>query len=541
MMTRWFKNAIVYSLDVETYLDSNGDGVGDFQGLISKLDYLSGLGITCIWLLPFFPSPNRDNGYDVKDYYSVDSRLGDLGDFVQFMSKCHDLGIRVIIDLVINHTSIEHPWFLDARKSKDSPYRSFYIWSDRPLPFKKKEIVFPGEEDQVWTYDDAAQQYYFHRFYAEQPDLNIACEQLRKEILRIVEFWLYLRVDGFRIDAAERVIELDGASGNQRKMLDDFFETLRSFVASKNPDAVLLAEANVAPKDIGLYLRRNQRMHMLFNFYINQHIFLSLAKGDAKSLRAAFEKLPLCDDQQQWLNFLRHHDELTLTLLSDEQRALVFSQYAPQKTMRIYNRGIRRRLAPMVANDPRLLHLCYSILFALPGAVLLRYGDEIGMGDNLNLDGRVSVRTPMQWSSSHNAGFSTANARKIVHPIIKEGEYSFTRINVLAQQRDPNALLNFIERMITTRKQTPEIGIGKYSFSKNTPSGILAHTCEHDNVKMFFCHNFKDEVTTLALSDFIPEHSAVFEILCDGESAVHDGLIILDGFGFIWLRVENKI
>lgn len=541
MTPRWFKNAIVYSLDVETFLDGNGDGIGDFQGLISKLDYLSGLGITCIWLLPFYPSPNRDNGYDVKDYYNVDERLGDLGDFTQFMSRCKALGIKVVIDLVVNHTSNEHPWFLEARKNKTSPYRSFYIWSDEPKPFKKTEVLFPGEEDEVWTYDEVAGQYYFHRFYAAQPDLNFGCVQLKKEILRIVEFWLYLRVDGFRIDAAERVIESYGLARNERVLVDDFFEDLRTFVASKNPDALLLAEANVAPKEIKVYLKKDKRMHMLFNFYVNQQVFLSLATQDATILSSSFSALPARDEHQQWLNFLRHHDELSLALLSRRDSEVVLQEYAPLAVMRIYRKGIRRRLSPMMDNDPKYLRLIYSLLFSLPGAVLLRYGDEIGMGDNLSLEGRTAVRTPMQWSPAHNAGFSSAHPNTLVHPIIREGEYSYKKINVLNQQCDPNSLLNFIERLITTRKQTPEIGNGKYAFSKRAPRSVLIHTCTHENVSMLFLHNVANTIATLPLYDFIAENKIAFEILSDGESVVLGDLVVLEGLGFLWIRIENKL
>jgi maltose alpha-D-glucosyltransferase/alpha-amylase len=541
LMTPWFKNAIFYSLDVETFLDSDGDGVGDFQGLISKLDYLSGLGITCIWLLPFYPSPNRDNGYDVKDYYNVDSRLGDLGDFVQFMSKCKTLGIRVIIDLVINHTSIEHPWFLDARKNRESPYRSFYIWSDKPKPFKRRDLLFDGEEDTVWTYDDAANQYYFHRFYKEQPDLNIHCEKLRSELLRIIEVWLYLRVDGFRIDAAERIIESYGMDGTNGESLEGFLEEIRTFVASKNPEAILLAEANVPPAETNIYMRKDSRMHMLFNFFTNQNVFLALAKNNASILVDAFEQLPCCGENQQWLNFLRHHDELSLQLLSPSEIQTVFKKYAPNETMRIYKKGIRRRLSPMVNNDRQVLRFLYSLLFSLPGAVLLRYGDEIGMGDDLSLEGRTSVRTPMQWSPAKNAGFSGASGRSLVHPIIREGELAFKDVNVLTEQRDPQSLLNFIERLITTRKQTPEIGIGKYKFLKNVPKTVLAHHCEHEQVDMLFIHNFSNELLTLPLADMIDIAKTPFEILCDGESMVDDDLIILDGYGFLWLRIERKL
>jgi maltose alpha-D-glucosyltransferase / alpha-amylase len=536
-MAKWYKNAIFYSLDVETFLDSNGDGVGDFKGLMSKLDYLAGLGITCLWLLPFFPSPNRDNGYDVKDYYNVDNRLGDLGDFVKFMSMCKELGIKVIIDLVINHTSIEHPWFQMARENVNSPYREFYVWSDKPKKFRVEELMFQGEESTIWTYDKVAGQYYLHRFYKEQPDLNISCPVLRQEILKIVEFWLALGVDGFRVDAAELVIDNYGLKSSGKDRLELFLEELRSFVSSKNPDAILLAETNIKPGKVRTYLKGDKRMHMAFNFYANQHAFHALADGNASILAAGFKQLPVCTDDQQWLNFLRHHDELSLQLLSEKAVKKVFAVFAPDKRSRIYRRGIRRRLAPMVENNLSIIRMLNSLLFSLPGAVLLRYGDEIGMGDNLRLAGRASVRTPMQWSAAVNGGFSTASGTELVHPVVNDAEFGYERINVLSQQRDPDSLLNFIERLITTRKQTPEIGTGKYAFKKIARE-ILVHSCRTDDVTMAFIHNMSAAVFTIPAVDAIPKGGMVFEIFSDGESTLDEQLIILAPYGFMWVRVE---
>lgn len=540
-MAKWFRNAIVYSLDVETFHDSNGDGVGDFQGLISKLDYIAGLGATCLWLLPFYPSPNHDNGYDVSDYYNIDARLGDLGDFVQLISKCKDLGIKVVIDLVINHTSREHPWFKAARKSKSSPFREFYIWSDKPKKFSKEDLLFSGEEHTIWTYDDLAGQYYLHRFYKEQPDLNYTSTVLRQEILKIVEFWLHMRVDGFRIDAAELLIENYGMDSRPNHHPESFLNDIRRFVQSINPAAVLIAEANILPARTKKYLTGDDRMHMVFSFFINQCLFLSAARENASILVKAFNALRRPTENQQWLNFLRQHDELSLRLLSDRDAISVLQAFAPHKQMRIFKNGIRRRLAPMVGNDQRKLRMLYSLLFALPGAVLIRYGDEIGMGEDLSLEGRASVRTPMQWSNTKNAGFSSAHFRSLVHPVIREGEFSYTKINVLSQQRDPDSLLNFIERLITTRKQTPEIGIGTYQFLKGPSRKLLVHRCQFENVGMLFMHNFSAEVFTIPVESLIQEHNFLVEIFCDGQSTLDEGLIILDSHGYIWLRIENNV
>jgi maltose alpha-D-glucosyltransferase / alpha-amylase len=539
-MTKWFKNAIIYSLDVETFCDLNADGVGDFKGLISKLDYLSGLGITCLWLLPFFPSPNRDNGYDVKDYYNVDDRLGDLGDFVQFIKRCRELGIKVIIDLVINHTSIEHSWFKQARKDEASPFREFYIWSDKPLPFHKKDLTFHGEEPTMWTYDKQAGQYYLHRFYKEQPDLNISSPALRQELFKVMEFWLCLGVDGFRIDAAEMLIENYGMNNVKNKELELFLDQIREFLMSKNPDAILLAEANIPPKRVSTYFQDNKRMHMIFNFYMNQHLFLSFVKQDYRDLVKAFKKLPKPTLGQQWLNFLRQHDELTLALLNDTQAKTVLDIFAPDEEMRIYNKGVRRRLAPMVNNDQRKLQFLYSLLFSLPGAVLIRYGDEIGMGDDLSLEGRTSVRTPMQWSSRVHGGFSNAPSRKLVHPVIREGEFAYEQVNVLAQQRNPDSLLNFIERLITTRKQIPEIGEGNYKFFEPDQKEIIIHQCEQGNVRMLFLHNLSDQALKVPLKKLIRENEVVFEIFCDPGSRTEEKHFSLNTYGFMWLRCEKK-
>jgi maltose alpha-D-glucosyltransferase/alpha-amylase len=320
MKYHWYQNTIVYSLDVETFYDANGDGIGDFQGLIDKLDYLAALGITCIWLLPFFPSPNRDNGYDIKDYYNVDERLGCLGDFTQLMDKAQVFGIKILIDLVVNHTSIEHPWFRQAKRSRNNRYRNYYVWSDEPLVFDSVELSFSGEENTMWTFDDEAGQYYLHRFYKEQPDLNIMNPEVRGEILKIMGFWLKMGVSGFRIDAAPIIIEPHGIKGGEKEELEKIFEEMRSFLTSRKTDAILLAEANVKPAEVQTYLNGESRMHMIFNFYLNQHLFLGLTQGKAQPLIKAFSQLPHLQPDCQWLNFLRHHDELTLKSGEDSPR-----------------------------------------------------------------------------------------------------------------------------------------------------------------------------------------------------------------------------
>ncbi|HET9225160.1 MAG TPA: alpha-amylase family protein, partial [Thermoanaerobaculia bacterium] len=408
MIDLWYKDAVIYSLDVETFQDSNGDGIGDFRGLTERLDYLGSLGVTCLWLLPIHPTPNLDNGYDVQDYYAVDPRLGTLGDFVEFMHQARERGIRVMLDLVVNHTSTRHPWFQSARRDKSSPYRNFYVWSDT-LPDNAREgMVFPGYQDSVWTWDEEAKAYYFHRFYAHQPDLDISNPDVREEICRIMGFWLELGVSGFRLDAAPFLIEMKGAGAvgeDQYAYLREF----RDFLSWRRGDAILLAEANVEREKMAQYFGEGVRLHMLFGFLVNQHYFLALARQQAEPLIRGLKMPPPLPPTGQWANFVRNHDELDLGRLTPEEREEIARQFAPDPGMWLYERGIRRRLPPMLDGDRRRIELAYSLMFSLPGTPVLRYGEEIGMGDDLSLPERESVRTPMQWSREPNGGFSTAS------------------------------------------------------------------------------------------------------------------------------------
>jgi maltose alpha-D-glucosyltransferase / alpha-amylase len=531
MKYHWYQNTIVYSLDVETFYDANGDGIGDFQGLIDKLDYLAALGITCIWLLPFFPSPNRDNGYDIKDYYNVDERLGCLGDFTQLMDKAQVFGIKILIDLVVNHTSIEHPWFREAKRSRNNRYRNYYVWSDEPLVFDSVELSFSGEENTMWTFDDEAGQYYLHRFYKEQPDLNIMNPEVRGEILKIMGFWLKMGVSGFRIDAAPIIIEPHGIKGGEKEELEKIFEEMRSFLTSRKTDAILLAEANVKPAEVQTYLNGESRMHMIFNFYLNQHLFLGLTQGKAQPLIKAFSQLPHLQPDCQWLNFLRHHDELTLKLLSKKEKEEVFNRFAPDEQMRIYGRGIRRRLAPMVDGDNRLLKFCYSLLFSLPGVPLIRYGDEIGMGDDLSLEGRESVRTPMQWTSAPNGGFSSAkNGKKV----IAKGKFGFRKINVLTLQSQQHSILNWIEQLISVRKQCPEIGTGHLEIIPQQQESLLVHHFKSKHGDLWFAHNFSNRPVTFNYKKWMGAQQWV-QIF--GSKKAGDGTTVkIEAHGFHWWR-----
>lgn len=536
MHSSWYKNAIVYSLDVETFFDSNADGIGDFQGLIRKLDYLASLGITCLWLLPFYPSPNRDNGYDVMDYYNIDPRLGTLGDFTEFIQKSQDNGIRVIVDLVVNHSSIEHPWFQEARQDANSRYRQFYIWSDIPLPYNTQDLVFAGEEDTMWSYDEVAGQYYLHRFYKEQPDLNIGNPEVRKEILKIMGFWLKLGVSGFRIDAAEILIEPYGLSATEEADLVTILEEMREYINARKNDAILLAETNIYPDRMKTYLDEGRRMHMLFSFFVNQYLFLSVATEDPAPLVKSLLDLPDVHPSNQWLNFLRHHDELTLSLLSEQDKHRIFDRFAPEQHMQIYNRGIRRRLAPMLDWNVSLLKLMNSLMFSIPGIPLIRYGDEIAMGDDLSLEGRNSVRTLMQWSALKNGGFSDAAPEDLVKPLIRTGECGYESINVVESQKNPDSFFNWLKRLIATRRQCTEIGHGVMEIIELQHTGVLAHKYVYNDEQVLLLHNFSSQ--KIEISKNIPAlpRVSLSELLTENCTVGND-TIVMQGFGFAWLKV----
>lgn len=536
MQNLWYKNAIVYSLDVETFMDSNGDGIGDFPGLTQRLDYLAGLGITCLWLHPFYPSPNRDDGYDVMDYYNVDPCLGTLGDFVEFMHEARERGIRVLIDLVVNHTSIQHPWFQAARSDKNSKYRDYYVWLDNPPAIDPKELVFPDVEDSIWEYDEQAGAYYLHHFYKEQPDLNISNPVVRDEIRKIIHFWLELGVSGFRMDAVPYFVKNVEGLAEQYK-LESFLEDLREYTSSRNAEAVLLAEANVESELFSMYFGDGDRMHLLFSFFANQKKFLALARQEAAPLVDGLKQLPDIPQTGQWLNFVRHHDELTLDQLSEAEQNEIFQVFAPDKSMQIYGRGVRRRLPPMLNGDRRRIELTYSLLFTLPGIPLLRYGDEIGMGDDLSLPDRNSVRTPMQWSNAPNGGFSTASPDRLSKPMISQGEYGYPSVNVMAQQRDPNSLLSWMDQMIRIRKQCPEFGWGQWEILETDEPCVFAHCCQWQGKALIAVHNLADRACIVTLNS----HHPLVDLFGDRqyEPFQKSQPISLEPYGYRWFRVEQ--
>ncbi|HEX2535202.1 MAG TPA: alpha-amylase family protein [Chitinophagaceae bacterium] len=529
----WYKNALFYSLDVDTFLDANGDGTGDFHGLCDRLEYIADLGCTCLWLLPFYPSPNRDNGYDVKDYFGIDSRLGTMDDFRAFIRKARELDIRILIDLVVNHTSVEHPWFQEARRDRNAPYRDYYVWSDEPLAYEKEHLMLTGEEDTMWTYDPVAGQYYLHRFYKEQPDLNIACPAVRDEIRRIIEFWLKEGVSGFRIDAAEMLIEPYGIRGAEVKELETFLDELRDYVAGINPEAMLLAETNSAPDQMKVYMNGRTRMHMVFNFFVNQYLFLSLATESGEPLARALEQLPEPHPDNQYLNFLRHHDELSLKLLNKGEREAVFQAFAPDEEMRIFDRGIRRRLASMLGNDRQRIEFTYSLLLSLPGTPLIRYGEELGMGEDLSLPGRNSVRTPMQWSAGANGGFSAAPPEKLVRPPIREGREGFPTLNAAQAEADPSSLLHWMRSAIRQRKKAALIGTGRFRLLPAPKPSVLLFCYEQEGQRLLCLHNFSGVPVQLPFPSESQGTPAL--LLQDTESEINGNEIHLGPYGYLWL------
>ncbi len=536
----WYKNAIIYCLSVETFMDANGDGVGDFQGLVRRLDYLQGLGITAIWLMPFQPSPQRDDGYDVSDYYGVDPRYGTLGDFVEFTHGCKQRGIRVLIDLVVNHTSDQHPWFQEARRDPASKYRDWYVWSKKRPPHAESGVVFPGVQTSTWTRDPVAKQYYFHRFYDFQPDLNTANPAVQAEILKIMGFWLQLGVSGFRMDAVPFVIAEKGPGVTKPVEHYDMLRRFREFLQWRRGDAVILAEANVLPEtDFEYFGDDGERLQLMFNFQVNQALFYALAAADTEPLRQALAATEPRPPTGQWAMFLRNHDELDLGRLTDTQRQAVFDAFGPDPEMQLYDRGIRRRLAPMLQGDRRRLELAYSLMLTLPGTPVIRYGDEIGMGDDLGLPERTAARTPMQWSDEAHGGF-TAGDTPVV-PAISGGPYGFEHVNVAEQRRDPNSMLNWTERMLRMRKELPEVGWGTFAILETDPE-FLAIRYDWRNNSVLVVHNLGAVPKEVRFEPGAhgSHDGTLVNLLSDrhsdpGADGVH--CVLMEPYGYRWFRV----
>jgi trehalose synthase len=540
----WWKTAIVYCLDVETYLDSDGDGIGDLQGLAARLDHLADLGVTCLWLMPFYPTPDRDDGYDIADLYGVDRRLGNHGDLVEVIRTAKDRGMRVIADLVVNHTSDQHPWFKAARSSRESPFRDWYVWRDEP-PGEQVDVVFPDQEDSVWTLDEKSGQYYLHRFYKHQPDLNVANPAVTDELAKVVGFWLQLGLSGFRVDAVPFFLEtlgIKGAPDSQEADPHKVLRDLRAFLGRRTGDAVLLGEVNLPYEEQLAFFGGDaaDELTMQFDFIGMQQLYLSLARADAGPLADALSRRPVLPDALQWANFVRNHDELTLDKLSDDERQEVFAAFGPEPEMQIYGRGLTRRLPPMLGGDPRRIRMVYSLMFSLPGTPVMFYGEEIGMGENLEADGRSAVRTPMQWSDDRNGGFSTARPSKLPGPVV-EGGFAPEFVNVSAQRHDRDSLMHFFELLIQRRRESPELGWGPFELLEQPHASVLAHSVTWEEARVVAVHNLSAEpvVVPLVLKD-LDDSVRLVDLLCDGTTPVAaDGKaeVSLEGYGFRWLRV----
>lgn len=541
MLNLWYKNAVIYCLDVETYMDGNDDGIGDFIGLAERLNYLAGLGVTCIWLMPFYPTPNRDNGYDVMDFYNVDPRLGTLGDFVEFTNLADERGIRVIVDLVVNHTSIQHPWFQAACQDKNSKYRDFYVWSEEKPQDAESDVIFPGVQQSTWTYQEQAGAYYFHRFYEHQADLNITNPQVREEINRIMGFWLQLGVSGFRIDAAPFLIELKGIEA-QADVNDpySYLRDMRNFLSWRRGDAILLAEANVPMEQVPAYFDDGDRMQMLFSFVVNQYLILALAREQVEPLIRGLKAPPAIPALCQWAYFVRNHDELSLDKLSKDEQTEILEKFGQDREqVWIYDRGIRRRFPALVNNDPQRLRLAYSLMLTLPGTPVLFYGEEIGMGDDLSQPERNSIRPPMQWSSEANAGFSRAPAEKLIRPVITDDQFGYQQLNVIDQRRDPESLLNWMERAIRMRKECPEFGWGTWNLIETGQPSVLAHRCEWQGEVVLAIHNFSKTGCTVKLDLSAEASNRLVDLLGHEQYELVDGShqLELAGYGYYWFRL----
>jgi maltose alpha-D-glucosyltransferase/alpha-amylase len=537
----WYKNAVIYCLSVDSYMDANGDGIGDFPGLMRRLDYLHGLGVTAIWLMPFQTSPFRDAGYDVSDYYNVDPRFGTLGDFIEFTHGAKQRGIRVLIDLVVNHTSDQHPWFKQARSDPNSKYRGWYVWSKKKPPHASQGMVFPGVQKTTWSYDREAKAWYFHRFYDFQPDLNTSNPEVQAEILKIMGFWIQAGVSGFRMDAVPFIIGTKGPKVRKPKEQFDMLRMFREFLQWRQGDCIVLAEANVLPEtDMDYFGDDGDRMHMMFNFQVNQNLFYALAAADTRPLIKALKATKPRPATAQWGIFLRNHDELDLGRLQEKQRQTVFKAFGPEKKMQLYDRGIRRRLTPMLGGDQRRLELAYSLMFTLPGTAVVRYGDELGMGDDLTLPERDCARTAMQWSDEPHGGF-TKNARPHI-PVIDKGPYGYQHINAAIQRRDPKSMLNWTERIIRMRKEVPEIGWGDFTVLNVRDPAVFALRYDWRNNSVLFLHNLHEQPREVLVDPGVSsaDGKLLVNLLAEdhsraGESGKHR--IMLEGYGYRWYRV----
>ncbi|MDE2313763.1 MAG: maltose alpha-D-glucosyltransferase, partial [Elusimicrobia bacterium] len=485
----WYKDAVIYELPVRAFCDGNGDGIGDFQGLVQKLDYLQDLGVTALWLLPFYPSPLKDDGYDISDYFGVHRDYGTLADFKRFLKEAKRRGLRVITELVLNHTSDQHELFQRARRAPPgSSERDFYVWSDDPRKYSEARVIFQDFETSNWAWDPVAKAYYWHRFYSHQPDLNFDNPAVRAYVFQVLDFWLGLGVDGLRLDAVPYLFEREGTNCENLPETHAFLKELRRRVDAKFKDRMLLAEANQWPEDAAVYFGNGDECHAAFHFPLMPRLFMALQMEDCSPVVDILQQTPDVSDRGQWAIFLRNHDELTLEMVTDEERDYMYRFYAQDSRARI-NLGIRRRLAPLLGNHRRKIELLNSLLFSLPGTPVLYYGDEIGMGDNVYLGDRNGVRTPMQWSADRNAGFSAANRQRLYLPVVIDPEYHYEAVNVANQQANPHSQLWWIKRLIGLRKHHRAFGRGTLDFLQPENRKVLAFIRAYEDERLLVVAN----------------------------------------------------
>lgn len=525
----WYKDAVFYQVYVRAFRDSSRDGHGDLCGLTQKLDYLQSLGVDCLWLMPIYPSPLKDDGYDISDFYNIAETFGTLEDFQALLHEAHRRGLRIIMDLVLNHTSDQHPWFQAARADRNSPYRNYYIWSDTDQKYKEARIIFLDTEPSNWTWDEQAGQYYWHRFYASQPDLNYDNPAVQEEMINVARFWLDLGIDGFRADAVPYLFEREGTNCENLPETHAYLKRLRAFMDAHYPGRILLCEANQLPEDVRLYFGDGDEFHMGFHFPIMPRIYMALKKGRVDDMVGILNRTPPIPENCQWCIFLRNHDELTLEMVTAEERQWMWREYAPEPRMKL-NLGIRRRLAPLLDNDRRKIELAYSLLFTLPGSPILYYGDEIGMGDNIWLHDRNGVRTPMQWTDEAGAGFSEAPPEVWYSPLIEDEVFGPARVNVEAQMREQGSLWHTIQNMIAVRKKYRAFGRGTFTWTDAGTNAVAAYQRTCNNEKLLILNNLSEQTTAT-------------KIACDGMDIltgenIPSGTLTLAPFQYRWLLIH---
>ena len=546
----WYKHAVFYELYIRAFADGNGDGHGDLQGLLEKVDYLAELGVDCVWLLPYYPSPLRDDGYDISDFYNIHEQYGTTEQLRQVIDALHERGIRVIADLVMNHTSDEHPWFKESRSSRDNPKRDWYVWSDTDELYKwyvvdeeqglykQTRIIFQDTETSNWTYDEHTGQYYWHRFYSSQPDLNFENPEVQQEMLHIADFWMELGLDGFRADAIPYLFEEDGTNGENHPNTHIYLKTLRNHIDVNWAGRILLAEANQPPAETREYLDEDE-FHMGFHFPLMPRLYMGLKDADRTKIVEIMNATPEIPDAAQWCMFLRNHDELTLEMVTLEERHEMWDFYAPDPEMRM-NVGIRRRLAPLLDNDRRRIELLNAVIFSMPGTPIIYYGDELGMGDNIELFDRNGVRTPMQWHAGHNAGFSEADSESLYAPVINDVVYGYQRINVENQRNEEASLFKFMQNLIQVRKQLPIFGVGTFEFVLPENKTILSYWRAYEGEKVLTLFNFSDEEQEVSLLLGLFDGHTPQDLLSDTEFETIRGKhydLTLEPYAYHWLKV----